>query len=894
MSKFSEKLAQATSEDKQVNKYYVEEIAKTLPRIGGGARLNSESDVYPNIKTDGVYRCYYLSNEDGTDRNFLLQLECKLDIDFNNSADRAKVLLQVCCYLKQIHDDVSGFNGDWRTSDIPVVVVLGSKINCMTLATKWLLPYAQSHIVGYKSASTAYTKTENRQLLINIENESNIQAYSIVYDVMDKDCIKNICDSILKIGQGIDITDDLTENNISKAFDFFDMYVLDKKQANKLTSRQKVDLFIGTFYSEDFREDKSDRWAINNDIIRLHGVEIKVEPIKYNNFKLIFNMRQYSRLEQKRITAITDRLIDDTDRRRKGDFYTPSIWVDEAHKLLSKNLGDNWKEEYMVWDCAWGTGNLTRDYRFKDLYCSTLHNEDLNIGARYNKDACKFQYDFLNDDVEEFEEIEDMIKSALNMRKTNGDLANNTLESVMNKLRATKLYKCAPGLIDGLMGWNGKEKKKLLFFINPPYGTGSDMSSIHSNKSGKSGIAFTNIQRSMEKDKVNGRRNLYVQFLYRIYLLYKLFNIEITIGLFSPSAVFNNDMAKSIRIFFENKVSIKDSFLLKASNFSDVSDTWGIAFSFWHGEGDHNYNIDVLDLDDKYEIKNIGNHLLKPIDKNIKALDWVRSNIKYNKVPMIVQTSAINTHNKTRDIEDESLCQLMCNMNIVESNLTKVTLIKGLTNANWAIISVHSDNFDKVMSYFTARRIIIPTYINSKDEYMIPNMNHPLYDKWQSDCIIYSLFNAASNQSSLRGIECNGKVWDIQNEFFWMSVKDIEDLAGGLYNKDDINTKIEDDIERYGNERFVYKKLQEVTLSPDAQEVLDTAIQLVKDSFKYRKEFNEKHPEYHINTWDAGWYQIKGLLKEYMSNELKEFNSMYKALEDRMRPLVYELGFLYK
>ena len=93
---------------------------------------------------------------------------------------------------------------------------------------------------------------------------------------------------------------------------------------------------------------------------------------------------------------------------------------------------------------------------------------------------------------------------------------------------------------------------------------------------------------------------------------------------------------------------------------------------------------------------------------------------------------------------------------------------------------------------------------------------------------------------------------------------------------------------------FVYKKLQEVTLSQDAQAVLDKAIQLVNDSFKYRKEFNEKHPEYHINTWDAGWYQIKGMLKEYMPNELKEFNSMYKALEDRMRPLVYELGFLYK
>ena len=42
----------------------------------------------------------------------------------------------------------------------------------------------------------------------------------------------------------------------------------------------------------------------------------------------------------------------------------------------------------------------------------------------------------------------------------------------------------------------------------------------------------------------------------------------------------------------------------------------------------------------------------------------------------------------------------------------------------------------------------------------------------------------------------------------------------------------------------------------------------------------------------GGWYQIKGMLKEYFPNELKEFNELYKALADKMRPMVYELGFL--
>lgn len=52
------------------------------------------------------------------------------------------------------------------------------------------------------------------------------------------------------------------------------------------------------------------------------------------------------------------------------------------------------------------------------------------------------------------------------------------------------------------------------------------------------------------------------------------------------------------------------------------------------------------------------------------------------------------------------------------------------------------------------------------------------------------------------------------------------------------------------------------------------------------------HPEYQIMNWDCGWYQIKALAKEYGKNQLDEFNVLYKALADKMRPMVFALGFL--
>ncbi len=41
---------------------------------------------------------------------------------------------------------------------------------------------------------------------------------------------------------------------------------------------------------------------------------------------------------------------------------------------------------------------------------------------------------------------------------------------------------------------------------------------------------------------------------------------------------------------------------------------------------------------------------------------------------------------------------------------------------------------------------------------------------------------------------------------------------------------------------------------------------------------NQEHPEYFLNTWDDGWYQIKLILKKYLKEDLLDFNESTNKL----------------
>ena len=107
---------------------------------------------------------------------------------------------------------------------------------------------------------------------------------------------------------------------------------------------------------------------------------------------------------QEYIIERRDLLVPQDIRERKGAFFTPRQWVELSQKYLTDYLGENWQDEYYIWDCAAGTGNLLAGLTNKyNIYASTLDQADVNVmhepiehGANLLKNHV-FQFECLND-----------------------------------------------------------------------------------------------------------------------------------------------------------------------------------------------------------------------------------------------------------------------------------------------------------------------------------------------------------------------------------------------------------------------------------------------------------------------------------------------------------------
>jgi hypothetical protein len=235
--------------------------------------------------------------------------------------------------------------------------------------------------------------------------------------------------------------------------------------------------------------------------------------------------------------------------------------------------------------------------------------------------------------------------------------------------------------------------------------------------------------------------------------------------------------------------------------------------------------------------------------------------------------------------------------NNVEKSTNSVYILTAGVTENFGSVGISKLNFQKFIPSFCARKLTNSNIFNGKDEYLKPTdqiLQSDEYKQWSTDCIIYSLFDNQSYQSSLRNIDYQNKKWDIVNEFFWQDINKLKELAETHNFMEMI-----DDFDNHDKQRFVYQEIEKIknetiTFSQDALNLLQFANELIVKSFPFRKLMHEQKEEYHLNAWDCGYAQLKLVWKEFLKDDFKTFDDLRKKLAENLRPKVYEFGFLYK
>ena len=175
------------------------------------------------------------------------------------------------------------------------------------------------------------------------------------------------------------------------------------------------------------------------------------------------------------------------------------------------------------------------------------------------------------------------------------------------------------------------------------------------------------------------------------------------------------------------------------------------SFSIWKsGETNDKENFNYILIDEiDGEIQVLGKKDVYNVDKQKLARDWVKENIKFIKThdtPYL--TSALNVSEKGYgQIAIGAIGYTMFKGNNVDNNTSGVATVSSMY-ANGHGISILDSNFTRCSAFFSARKLIDKTWINSKDEYLVPNEKNSKYKEFENDSIIYSLFHDSSQQSS--------------------------------------------------------------------------------------------------------------------------------------------------
>lgn len=281
------------------------------------------------------------------------------------------------------------------------------------------------------------------------------------------------------------------------------------------------------------------------------------------------------------IIARRDLLVPQDVRERKGSFFTPQIWVELSQKYLTDVLGEDWQDEYYVWDCAAGTGNLLTGLTNKyNVWASTLDKQDVDVMHDRIKNGANlleshvFQFDFLNDDF-------------------------------------SKLPKPLQDIIN-----NPQKRKKLVVYINPPYAEATTSKTVTGSGQNKAGVAKSNIA---NKNIGNASNEVFALFMAKIYEKFP----DAKLAQFSKLKFIQGTNFAKFKEFFLAK--FLGGFIVRADSFDNVTGTFPIGFTIWDLNQKEKINQIICDIiennGEKVGTKKFFGDLQQSINKWIKIFD---------------------------------------------------------------------------------------------------------------------------------------------------------------------------------------------------------------------------------------------------------------------------------
>lgn len=477
-----------------------------------------------------------------------------------------------------------------------------------------------------------------------------------------------------------------------------DFYLADILSEHNNTLRQNLFVLLHTNYYEiDRRIDEAGLWdskkATFND-------EQKAHTLFWNRYERPPKSEYWDYIVERR-----DLLVPQDVRERKGSFFTPAKWVELSQQYLAAELGDNWQDDYYIWDCCAGTGNLEAGLTNKfHIWASTLDKADVDV-------------------------MHDRIRH-MNVASANGDGANMLDNHVFQFdflndpfcLDNPEQSKLPQSLIDVLK--DEKKRSKLVIYINPPYAEAASKVTVTGRGSNKTDVAVKTLAYKRQVTEIGiAGRELFAQFFTRIY-------DEIPNSVLAEFSKLKILQAPNFRAFRNHfRARLGRNFIVPANTFDNVKGQFPIGFFIWHTGDKVVFESTITDVyDEKANL--IGKKTLRT-DTGVKTInDWIistRNRVGENKIGYMASFGVDFQH---------------ANYNYIVNNKSQLPHPRG----TW----VTDKNLIEIGVYFAVRHAISATWLNDRDQFLYPNDGWERDYEFQTDCLVYTLFN--NNIQSEQGV----------------------------------------------------------------------------------------------------------------------------------------------